>query len=132
MSDVPPQLSAALAQRYVLQRVLGKGGMATVYLAHDRKHSRAVALKVLRPDLGGMGAIIGILVGALGVSEAAVPVFIPLWLAGTYAVARTAYRYSVGRRGRELEWVADRLANLALELVRERPALRGAERKMLK
>ena len=51
MSDIPTPLSAALAQRYALQRVLGKGGMATVYLGHDRKHDRAVALKVLRPDL---------------------------------------------------------------------------------
>ncbi len=80
---------------------------------------------------GGMGAIMGILVGALGVSEAAVPVIIPLWLATTYAVARTAYRYGSGRRGRELEWLADRLANLALELAGERPALRGAERRLL-
>jgi len=51
VSDIPTPLSAALAQRYALQRVLGKGGMATVYLGHDRKHDRAVALKVLRPDL---------------------------------------------------------------------------------
>ena len=78
-----------------------------------------------------MGAIMGILVGALGVSEALVPVIIPFWLATTYAVARTTYRYGSGRRGRELEWVADRLANLASELAGERPALRGPERKLL-
>ena len=80
---------------------------------------------------GGMGAIIGILVGALGVSEAVVPMIIPLWLATTYAVARTAYRYGAGRRGRELLWLADRLATLALELAGERPARRGSERKLL-
>ena len=51
MPDIPPDLQAALAQRYDLQRVLGRGGMATVYLADDRKHHRQVALKVLRPDL---------------------------------------------------------------------------------
>jgi serine/threonine protein kinase len=50
-SDVPPDLQAALADRYTLNRVLGRGGMATVYLAHDRKHERDVAIKVLRPDL---------------------------------------------------------------------------------
>ncbi len=51
MPDVPADLHAALAERYELRRVLGRGGMATVYLADDRKHHRQVALKVLRPDL---------------------------------------------------------------------------------
>jgi serine/threonine protein kinase len=51
VSDVPPDLQAAVAARYELHRVLGRGGMATVYLADDRKHHRPVALKVLRPDL---------------------------------------------------------------------------------
>jgi serine/threonine-protein kinase len=45
------QLRAALADRYSLERELGQGGMATVYLAHDVKHGREVAVKVLRPDL---------------------------------------------------------------------------------
>jgi tRNA A-37 threonylcarbamoyl transferase component Bud32 len=49
--DVPADLSAAVADRYQLRRVLGRGGMATVYLAWDGKHHREVALKVLRPDL---------------------------------------------------------------------------------
>ncbi|HEY3288066.1 MAG TPA: protein kinase [Gemmatimonadaceae bacterium] len=47
-----PRLSAALADRYRIERELGAGGMATVYLAHDRKHDRDVAIKVLHPDLG--------------------------------------------------------------------------------
>ena len=46
------RLSAALADRYRLERELGAGGMATVYLAHDLKHDRDVAIKVLHPDLG--------------------------------------------------------------------------------
>src|SRR5829696_8364835 len=46
------QLNAALADRYAIERELGAGGMATVYLAHDRKHDRVVAIKVLHPDLG--------------------------------------------------------------------------------
>jgi eukaryotic-like serine/threonine-protein kinase len=46
------RLTAALADRYRLDRELGQGGMATVYLAHDLKHDRDVAIKVLHPDLG--------------------------------------------------------------------------------
>ena len=45
------RLNAALADRYRVERELGAGGMATVYLAHDLKHDRNVALKVLHPDL---------------------------------------------------------------------------------
>ena len=44
-------LSAALADRYRVERELGRGGMATVYLAHDLKHGRAVAIKVLHPEV---------------------------------------------------------------------------------
>ncbi len=45
-------LKASLADRYTVQRELGAGGMATVYLAHDLKHGRDVAIKVLHHDLG--------------------------------------------------------------------------------
>jgi len=51
MAEVPTRLAAALADRYVVERELGQGGMATVYLAEDLKHRRKVALKVLRPEL---------------------------------------------------------------------------------
>ncbi|MGH7670728.1 MAG: protein kinase domain-containing protein [Gemmatimonadaceae bacterium] len=54
MTDLPPMaaaLVAALADRYRLERTLGAGGMATVYLAQDLKHGRRVAIKVLRPDV---------------------------------------------------------------------------------
>jgi eukaryotic-like serine/threonine-protein kinase len=49
--DVIPQLQAALAGRYAIERELGGGGWATVYLAHDHKHDRKVAVKVLRSDV---------------------------------------------------------------------------------
>jgi len=52
MADpAPERLSAALADRYAIERELGQGGMATVYLAEDLKHHRQVALKGLRPEL---------------------------------------------------------------------------------
>ena len=52
MTDIAVRLHAALADRYRVERELGQGGMATVYLAHDLKHDRDVAIKVLHPDLG--------------------------------------------------------------------------------
>jgi serine/threonine-protein kinase len=57
VTDTPDALRAALADRYAIERELGAGGMATVYLAEDRKHHRKVALKVMRPELAAtMGA----------------------------------------------------------------------------
>ena len=50
------QLKSALRERYMIEREIGAGGMATVYLAHDVRHDRRVALKVLRPELA---AIVG-------------------------------------------------------------------------
>src|ERR1043166_4156776 len=84
MSAPPPpaSLQAALADRYRLERELGQGGMATVYLAHDLKHERQVAVKVLRPELA---AVLG---GARFLSEISVtanlqhPNLLPLFDSG--------------------------------------------------
>jgi serine/threonine protein kinase/tetratricopeptide (TPR) repeat protein len=51
MSDVREQLQSSLGKTYPLEREIGRGGMATVYLAQDTKHHRSVALKVLHPEL---------------------------------------------------------------------------------
>ena len=48
------RLGASLAERYSIERELGKGGMATVFLAHDLRHDRDVALKVLHPELAAI------------------------------------------------------------------------------
>jgi serine/threonine-protein kinase len=54
MPEIPSRLATALADRYAIERQLGEGGMATVYLATDRKHDRQVALKVLKPELAAV------------------------------------------------------------------------------
>jgi serine/threonine-protein kinase len=54
MSDPITRLNAALEGRYRIERQLGEGGMATVYLADDLKHERKVALKVLKPELAAV------------------------------------------------------------------------------
>ena len=54
MTDAFDRLKTALADRYAIERELGAGGMATVYLAQDLKHERQVAVKVLRPELAAV------------------------------------------------------------------------------
>jgi eukaryotic-like serine/threonine-protein kinase len=54
MSEIAERLGAALGDRYAIERKLGEGGMAEVYLARDVKHQRNVALKVLRPELAAV------------------------------------------------------------------------------
>jgi serine/threonine protein kinase len=54
MSDLSSRLVSALADRYRIERELGQGGMASVYLAEDLKHHRRVAIKVLKPELAAV------------------------------------------------------------------------------
>jgi len=51
LADLQARLRSALADRYLIDRELGRGGMATVYLARDLRHRRPVAVKVLHPEL---------------------------------------------------------------------------------
>lgn len=55
--DLTEQLQWTLGDRYAVEREVGRGGMATVYLARDLKHDRRVAIKVLNPELG---AVLGV------------------------------------------------------------------------
>ena len=54
MTDALTRLTAALEDRYRVERELGQGGMATVYLAEDLRHERKVAIKVLHPELSAV------------------------------------------------------------------------------
>ena len=54
MSTLQSQLEAGLAGRYAIERQIGAGGMATVYLANDVRHQRPVAVKLLNPELGAV------------------------------------------------------------------------------
>src|SRR5215211_2999606 len=51
VAELPEQLKHGLADRYLIERELGRGGMATVFLAHDLRHDRPVALKILHSEL---------------------------------------------------------------------------------
>ena len=57
MAFTTDTLATALADRYTIERLIGEGGMARVFLARDLRHNRRVALKILRPDLG---AVVGV------------------------------------------------------------------------
>jgi dienelactone hydrolase/tRNA A-37 threonylcarbamoyl transferase component Bud32 len=54
VDDVTTRLSRALAGRYTIEQEIGSGGMATVHVAHDLRHNRRVAVKVLRPELAAV------------------------------------------------------------------------------
>ena len=57
ISSTPNTFTIALTDRYTIEHELGAGGMAIVYLAHDIKHSRKVAVKVLRPELAALADV---------------------------------------------------------------------------
>jgi hypothetical protein len=68
---------------------------------------------------GGVGPFMAFLIEGIGLHGPGVALFVPVWLAITFATARTAYYYSSRRREQTLEELTDRLAGLAEELVAE-------------
>jgi serine/threonine protein kinase len=82
---------------------------------------------------GGMGPLMGFFFGALRAPGETALFFVPAWLAITYATARTSYHYSVKRRSGDLENLANKLAELAAELIGEsRPAIPAPSDKQLR
>ena len=76
-------LAAALADRYRIERELGQGGMATVYLAQDLKHDRLVALKVLKPELAAVLGAERFVVEIKTTASLSHPHILPLFDSGT-------------------------------------------------
>jgi len=83
MTDLLTRLAAALADRYRIERELGQGGMATVYLAEDLKHDRRVALKVLRPELAAVIGAERFVVEIKTTAQLQHPHILPLFDSGT-------------------------------------------------
>src|SRR5512137_2887794 len=83
MADAVERLSAALADRYRIERELGAGGMATVYLAQDLKHDRLVAVKVLKPELAAVLGAERFVVEIKTTASMSHPHILPLFDSGT-------------------------------------------------
>jgi len=83
MTDVQSRLAAALADRYRIERALGVGGMATVYLAEDLKHDRRVAIKVLKPELAAVLGAERFVVEIKTTAAMSHPHILPLFDSGT-------------------------------------------------
>ena len=77
------RIGAALADRYRIERELGAGGMATVYLAHDIKHDRKVAVKVLKPELAAVLGAERFVVEIKTTASVSHPHILPLFDSGT-------------------------------------------------
>ena len=83
MADALTRLQAAFAGRYVIEREIGRGGMATVYLAHDVKHDRAAAIKVFDPEAASAIAIERFLREIKVAARLQHPHILPLYDSGT-------------------------------------------------
>ena len=87
MAEITERLSTALADRYRIERRLGEGGMATVYLAEDLKHDRKVALKVLRPELAAVLGADRFVQEIKTTAQLQHPLILPLYDSGSTAAA---------------------------------------------
>jgi eukaryotic-like serine/threonine-protein kinase len=95
VTQLPSALVDALADRYAIERELGHGGMATVYLARDLRHDRNVALKVLRPELAAVIGAERFLAEIKTTANLQHPHILPLLDSGDSATRGTEYVYYV-------------------------------------
>jgi hypothetical protein len=114
------RLAAALADRYRIERELGAGGMATVYLAEDLKHDRKVALKVLRPELAAVLGAERFVVEIKTTAALQHPHILPLYDSGSAAATQggsTEFLYYVMPyiQGETLRAKLDRETQLGIE-----------------
>ena len=127
MTDTFQRLVASLGERYALEREIGAGGMATVYLAKDLRHGRNVAIKVVRPELSGPGGIARFLREIELAARLQHPHILPVFDSGTIddgAGGQTPYFVMPfvdgetlrGRLGREKQLPVDEVISLAAEV----------------
>ena len=127
MAELTERLAAALADRYRIERRLGEGGMATVYLAEDLKHGRKVALKVLRPELAAVLGADRFLQEIKTTAQLQHPHILPLYDSGsTAAGGHTEFLYYVmpyiqgetlrAKLDREVQLGIDEAVRIALEV----------------
>ncbi len=115
-------LSAALADRYRIERELGTGGMATVYLARDLKHDRDVALKVLKPELAAVLGADRFIVEIKTTASLQHPHILPLFDSGTaggflfYVMPYIAGETIREKLNRETQFGVDEAVRLAREI----------------
>ncbi len=121
MSDLPSRLISALSDRYRIERELGAGGMATVYLAEDLKHQRQVAIKVLKPELAAVVGAERFLAEIRTTAQLSHPHILPLFDSGE--AAGTLYYVMPLVVGESLHQRLDRVGRIplaeALRITRE-------------
>ena len=120
------RLAAALAGRYRIERELGAGGMATVYLAHDEKHDRKVAIKVLKPELAAVLGAERFVVEIKTTAAMSHPHILPLFDSGTadgflfYVMPFIEGETIREKLNRETQFGVDEAVRIAREAVAER------------
>ena len=121
MSDLD-RLTSALADRYRIERELGAGGMATVYLAEDLKHDRQVALKVLKPELAAVLGAERFVVEIKTTASLQHPHILPLFDSGTadgflfYVMPYVAGETIREKLSRETQFGVDDAVRIAREI----------------